>query len=707
MHMRLLGTCLAAFAAALALSAPAGAATYARGLDVSHWNGSIDWIQVAGAGYTFMFAKATEGTTFSDVTYPINRAGTQGLGLRVGAYHFARPAGTDEASIAASAIAQADHFADFAQPAAGDLPPALDLETRGGLSPDNLVRWTQAWLDEVAARTGVHALIYASPNFWKTSLADTTAFAGNGNPLWIAHWTTNAAPLVPASNWGGLGWTFWQWTKCTQAAGFANCSDGDRANGPTPAPFAIKPYPAGAPAPNTPPTIVGTAKAGALLAGVPGTWNGGKPVAFTYQWQRCDAAGAGCATILGATLETYAATTADVGHALALTVTAASPAGTATASSPPTIAVAAAGSSGSTRPAVLTPPLLSGTLQVGQTLTANVGTWSGSPTAFAYLWRRCDTGGAACVAITGATASSYVLTPGDIGFTLSLVVTATGKGGSQSASAPTTAAIAAAPVPAAVVGSLAAQPGLAGAVVTDDGRATVTWQPGAVPAGTTVALAAGDTALAIPGTGVSLTLAPAQQTPLPWPVDLAYAAAPPGQVVGFSTDGKVWLPVSTLTSPALPDGIGTGAYTDGTTLHVLTRQAGQLALFRPGRWGDPRRISPHAPVVRRLTPLTATRQRDGTVLLVTRLSTSSQSHLYASVQTARPLILKRGSRLAVPLGSGSTRTAQALVLSAGGFPLRLRLAGHGLVRGALVRIRVTAIDPWGRQGAFTVSFRAP
>src|SRR5882672_1699260 len=258
MHTRLLGTCLAALAAALALGAPAGAATYARGLDVSHWNGSIDWIQVAGDGYTFLFAKATEGTTFSDVTYPINRAGTQGLGLRVGAYHFARPAGTNQASITASAIAQADHFADFAQPAAGDLPPALDLEARGGLSPANLVQWTQAWLDEVAARTGVHALIYASSNFWKTSLADTTAFAGNGNPLWIAHWTTNAAPLVPASNWGGLGWTFWQWTKCTQAAGFANCSDGDRANGPSPAPFAIKPYPAGAPAPNTPPTIVGT-----------------------------------------------------------------------------------------------------------------------------------------------------------------------------------------------------------------------------------------------------------------------------------------------------------------------------------------------------------------------------------------------------------------------------------------------------------------
>ena len=706
--MRLLGTLVAALAAALALGgAPAGAATYATGLDVSHWNGTIDWIQVAGDGYTFLFAKATEGTTFSDITYPVNRAGTQGLGLRIGAYHFARPAGSSDAAITANAIAQADYFVNFAQPAAGDLPPALDLETNGGLSPAKLVLWTQSWLDEVTARTGVHALIYASPNFWKSSLGDTTAFAGNGNPLWIAHWTTNPSPLVPAADWAGLGWTFWQWTKCTQAAGFAHCGDGDRAHGPSPAPFAIKPYPGGAPAPSTPPTIVGTAKAGTQLVGVPGTWGGGKPVAFTYQWQRCDAAGAGCAPIPGATLDTDAASAADVGHALALTVIAASSGGTAGASSPPTLAVAPAGSSASARPAVLTSPQVDGTAQVGQTLTAAVGTWSGSPTAFAYQWRRCDAAGATCIAITDATGSSYALTPGDIDSTLSLVVTATGKGGSQSASAPTSAAVAAAPVPPAVAGSLVAQAGAAGAVATDDGRATVTWQPGAVPVGATVALAPADPALAIAGTGTSLTLDPAQQQPLPWPVDVAYAAAPAGQVVGFSSDGKVWLPVSTLASPALPQGLGNGAYLDGAVLHVLTREAGQIALFRPGRWGDPRRVSPKAPVVRRLAPLQVTRQPDGNLLLVTRLSTSSQSHLYASVETARPLILKRGSRLAFLLGAGSTRTAQALVLSAGGFPVRLRLSGHALARGALVRIRVSAIDPWGRQGAFTLSFRAP
>ena len=66
------------------------------------------------------------------------------------------------------------------------------------------------------------------------------------------------------------------------------------------------------------PTVVGTAQAGAKLAGVPGVWNGGKPVTFTYQWQSCDAAGFTCTPIPGATLETYTPTATDVGHALVL-----------------------------------------------------------------------------------------------------------------------------------------------------------------------------------------------------------------------------------------------------------------------------------------------------------------------------------------------------------------------------------------------------
>ena len=673
-------------AAAAVLCAPARAVTYAKGLDVSNWNGLVDWIQVAGDDYTFLFAKATEGTTFTDLTYAVNRAGTQGLGLRLGAYHFARPAGSDDAGISSSAIAQADHFVDVAQPEPGDLPPVLDLETTGGLAPDALVRWTQAWLDEVAARTGTKGVIYASPHFWKTALGDTSVFAANGHGLWIAHWTKNASPTVPAANWAGLGWAFWQWTNCATVPGLARCGDGDRANGPSPVPFALTSFPSGAPGPSTPPTIVGAARAGAPLAGVPGTWNGGKPLSFTYQWLSCDAAGSGCTPVPGATLETYTPTAADVGHALAVSVTATSSAGAATASSTTSLPVAPAGAAAASRAAVLTPPGVSGTAQVGQVLTASAGTWSGSPTSFAYQWRRCDGAGSGCTPIVNAAASSYTLTPGDLGSTLSLVVTATAKGGSQTATAPTTAAVAAAPVPPAVAGSLVAQAGAAGAVATTDRRAVVSWQPGAVPSGVSVSLAAADAAPAITGTGVSLTFTPAQAS-LPWPVDVAYAAAPAGQVVGFSRDGKIWAPLASLATSALPAGVATGFYTDGSVLHLLTRRAGRIALFRPGRWGDPRRISLRAPVPKRLTPTRAIRQRDGSLLVVTRVLLPSQAHLY--------------------VGLVGWPAKQSLLLQPGAIPLRLRVPARRLRSGVTARLRVAAVDPWSRRGTLTLAFRVP
>ena len=693
----------------LALAAFAGdarAASYAKGIDVSNWQGTIDWLQVGDAGYTFAFAKATEGTGFTDVTYPLNRGAVRAPGIRLGAYHFARPAGSGDAAIAASAIAQADHFVDVAQPRAGDLPPVLDLETNGGLAPAPLAQWTQAWLQEVKERTGLQALIYTSPNFWKTRLGDSTGFAAAGYGLWVAHWTKAAAPLVPGSGWGGRSWSFWQWTNCQDVPGVTRCVDADRAANGNVASFAVQPFSTAPPAPAAPPTILGTPRAGGRLTGVPGDWSGGKPVAFTYQWQSCDAGGATCTPIVGATLPTYTPSAADVGHALTLVVTATGGSGSASATSPATVAVGAAGGA-ATRPAALTPPVVSGETTAGATLTAAVGSWSGSPTSFAYQWRRCDGFGAACTALPGATGSTYLLGPGDVGTTVSLVVTATGKGGSQSATAATTAVVAPAPVPAAVPGSLAAPAGAAGAVATEDGRATVTWQPGAVPAATVVGLAAATAPPSLAGTAVSLTLAP-QQT-LPWPVDVAYAAAPAGTVVGFSSDGRTWQSVPATPAATLQGAQLQGSYVAGGVLHVLTRQAGRIALFRSGRWGDPSRVSPRAPVLRRVASLGVRRRPDGTLFLQTRLSTSSQAHVDATVLpgTARPWILKRGSRLAVPLGAGSTRRAQALVLRSGAFPVRLRLSSHGLASRSLVRIRVTATDPWGRTGAFTLSFRVP
>lgn len=401
---------LLALALAGSVVAGAPAQTAPSGIDVSHWQGQIDWFAVAGAGVDFAFVKATEGTTTTDVTYPLNRQGAGSAGVRVGAYHLARPSGATDAAIAASAIAQADAFLAFAQPAAGDLLPVLDLEHSGDLSVTQLTAWTQAWLDEVAARLGVRPIVYASPAFWKRYLGDTPVFATAGDPLWIAHWTSSALPILPGGGWGGFGWTFWQWSDCWHVNGIAHCVDGDRFNGTSLAAATVRTYPSGLPVSTTRPSVVGTPQAGKLLAALPGSWSGGKPASFIYQWQSCAAAGGGCVPIAGATGETYTPTAADVGHTLLATVTAQTGGGASAASSTPTLTVASSATPSASAPTATSLPTITGTLQVGQTLTGQTGTWKGSPTSFAYQWRRCDATGAACAAITGAGAAAYTVT---------------------------------------------------------------------------------------------------------------------------------------------------------------------------------------------------------------------------------------------------------------------------------------------------------
>ncbi len=701
-----------ALAGALAASGRA-ATTQAKGLDVSHYNGEIDWIRVASNGYRFIFGKATEGTTLVDPTYPINRAGTEGLGMRFGAYHFARPAGASDAAATASAIVQADHLVDVAQPTAGELPPVLDLEVTGGLGPARLKLWTKAWLTEVYARTGIQPLIYSSPNFWKKSLGDTSDFASAGNRLWVAHWTTSTAQIVPGANWGGQGWTFWQWTDCSTVPGFLHCSDGDRMNGPDPGTVAIGAYPVGAPAQSTAPTIVGAPTAGQTLAAVPGIWSGGKPVRFSYQWQRCDAAGRNCAPIAGAISAGYVPEAADVGASLAVAVAATSAQGAATATSSPTAVVAAAGTKPGVRPAPLTQPAVSGTTTVGQTLLANVGTWSGSPTSFAYQWRRCDGSGANCADIPAATGTQYVLSPGDIGATIALVVTANGKGGQSSATTIATPQIAAATLPAAVQGSATASATDAGNVVTTDGRASVTWQPGAVPPLLQVVLEPFAGTLSIPGSEVALGVAGLPPGGFPWPVDIGYATPQAaGTVLGYSTDATIYAAVPALTSPALPvkNTIGSYLASDGT-LHVLTRLPVRLALFRQGAWGDPSLSSVHGPQLVQHSQVHALRRSDGSVLVLTSLSSASQVRLYGSVLApgnGRISIFGKGSRLGPPLTPGtSPKIAQTELDQPGGIQVRLRVNSRLVRRGLTYKLSVIAVDPWGRTAKLVVPFVAP
>ena len=699
-----------ALTALLSVSASDAATVRAKGLDVSNWNGAINWAKVAHAGYRFAFGKATEGTAYNDKTYTTNRNGSEAAGLVFGAYHFARPAGASLAGATASAIKQANHFLTVAGPQPGELPPVLDLEATGNLGKPRLLAWTLAWLGQIYARTGVEPFVYTSPLFWKRRLGDSTSAAAAGTRLWIAHWTSNSKPTVPAANWNGLGWKFWQWTDCVAVPGVKHCSDGDRMNGTNPAAVAIPPYPAGVPLLSTPPTIVGPPQAGGLLAAVPGTWEGGKPLAFTYQWRSCDAAGANCTPITGATGESYRPASTDVGHSLKVVVTAASGDGAATAITPPTATVSPAGVSPGARPTNLKPPQILGQEQDGQVLTSSVGTWTGAPQKFTYRWRRCNASGTSCIAIPHAVGPRRTLTPDDIGATLSLVVTATGKGGSASASAATTDVVVAAPLPPVSIGTQTVRRGIAGNVQIEDGRATVTWQPGAVPVGKTVSLTAFTGALTQPGSEVLLSVPGLSSKGFPWPLDLAYAQTQPSRtVLGYSTDDRVFHSVPLLQPAELPPGTAVGWFSDSNNLvHVLTRTPLEVALFRQGAWGDPTYTSPNGPKLATQVKFQALpHPADHSLLLLTRLAVQSQARISGTVtgQHGVPvLVLGKGSRFGGNLKAGSFHVVQAYRRKPGSMQVRLRLNARSLRPGPY-RLSVLALDPWGRRSRLTLPFR--
>jgi GH25 family lysozyme M1 (1,4-beta-N-acetylmuramidase) len=207
--------------------APTPPSGHTEGIDISHWQGVINWTKVAAAGKRFAFMKASESTNFVDDTYITNRAQARAAGLYVGAYHFAQPS-----SGAGDAIAEADHFINTAGPVSGDLLPVLDLERSGSLSQTALTAWVKAFLGRIEERVGVKAIIYVSPNFWRTYMGDTTWFGANGyDILWVAHWTTGVAPIVPGGNWGGDGWTFWQYTSDGAVNGISGRVDLNRYRG--------------------------------------------------------------------------------------------------------------------------------------------------------------------------------------------------------------------------------------------------------------------------------------------------------------------------------------------------------------------------------------------------------------------------------------------------------------------------------------------
>ena len=193
-----------------------------------------------------------------------------------------------------------------------------------------------------------------------------------------------------------------------------------------------------APANTALPAVAGTATVGQTLTASDGTWSNA-PTSFAYQWLRCNGGGNACASVANGTAKTYTLAGADVGHTMRVRVTATNADGSSSAQSAQTASVAAATSAAA--PKNTAAPTVSGTPKVGQTMTANPGSWSGNPTSFTYQWQRCDADVASCANLAGSTAKTYLVPLAELGYRLRVVVTAHNAKGTDSASSAITTVV--------------------------------------------------------------------------------------------------------------------------------------------------------------------------------------------------------------------------------------------------------------------------
>ncbi|KAH9071025.1 glycoside hydrolase family 25 protein [Lactarius deliciosus] len=212
------------------------------GIDVSNWQGTLNWATIKSQGVQFAYIKATEGTTYIDPYFDHNYVGATNNGIIRGAYHFAHPGSSSGAT-------QANYFLAHGGGWSGDgitLPGAVDLEGAlilavsprcqfsdeffslqgdcSGLTHAQMVTWIKDFSNTYHSKTTRYPAIYTTTSWW-TSCTGNSASFGTTNPLWIAHWASSIGTL-PA------GWsftTFWQYADSGPHPGDQDKFNGDAA----------------------------------------------------------------------------------------------------------------------------------------------------------------------------------------------------------------------------------------------------------------------------------------------------------------------------------------------------------------------------------------------------------------------------------------------------------------------------------------------
>lgn len=189
-----------------------------RGIDISHYQDNINWEKLRNANIQdtpirFIFVKATEGSDIIDENFNLNFYQARKCEFIRGAYHFF--------STKTSAERQARFFCKVVQLEDDDLPPVLDVENAGDLTPQQLQREVLVWMKIVEQHYGVPPILYTYYNF-KTRYLNTPEF--DRYPFWIAHYYESKL------KYSG-DWAFWQHTDAGRVDGIKGYVDINLFNG--------------------------------------------------------------------------------------------------------------------------------------------------------------------------------------------------------------------------------------------------------------------------------------------------------------------------------------------------------------------------------------------------------------------------------------------------------------------------------------------
>ncbi len=189
-----------------------------QGVDVSVYQGKVDWAVAHANGIDFAFARVSDGTGFPDMEFANNWPAMKAAGVVRGAYQFFRPEEdpTAQANLFVSMLSAASGLVP------GDLPPVLDLEVTDSTSDAAIQAHMQTWFDAMKAATGLQPMLYMSPGF-----ASHAGTAFGNHPLWVANWGVSC-PAVPG---GWSTWAFWQKSDTGMVKGIASAVDLDEFNG--------------------------------------------------------------------------------------------------------------------------------------------------------------------------------------------------------------------------------------------------------------------------------------------------------------------------------------------------------------------------------------------------------------------------------------------------------------------------------------------